>query len=82
VQWSTSSTFSTVYSSPLLSPDATSYSVTGLASGTTYYFRVKAVFNSASGYTNLSGVVWVTTLPVGGGGGGGGGCCRPTFCCL
>jgi hypothetical protein len=82
VQWSTSSTFSTVYSSPLLSPDATSYSVTGLASGTTYYFRVKAVFNSASGYTNLSGVVSVTTLPVGGGGGGGGGCCRPTFCCL
>src|SRR3989442_1431275 len=70
VEWSTSSSFSTVFTSSLLSSSTSSFTVGSLAASTTYYFRVKAVFNSPTAFTNLSGVVSVTTSASGGGGGG------------
>ena len=77
VEWSTSSSFSTVFTSSLLGSSTSSFTVGSLAASTTYYFRVKAVFNSPTAFTNLSGVVSVTTSASGGGGGGGGGNCPP-----
>src|SRR2546425_1051456 len=61
VEWSTSSSFSTVFTSSLLSSSTSSFTVGSLAASTTYYFRVKAVFNSPTAFTNLSGGVSVTT---------------------
>lgn len=61
VEAATDSTFMTIVkTSPTQQPTATSYQLTGLASSTTYYVRVRAV--SSGGLSNASNTQSATTL--------------------
>jgi hypothetical protein len=55
VEWSTDPTFTQNVSTTSAGANATSLSVTGLAAGTTYHFRVRALNGAvASGYSNVA----------------------------
>jgi len=57
------------------SADVTSYSDTGLSSGTTYYYRVRAYDSSTdSAYSNEASATTTAVVASAGGGGGGGVC--------
>lgn len=46
-----------------LAPDTTSYNVTGLSGNTTYYFRIRAVNDGGSTYSNIANDTTLSDLP-------------------
>ena len=65
VDVSTSSTFASVISgSPFTAASGTSQAISGLANGTTYYYRVRADKTSVTGQGGVSNTISLTTLPL------------------